>query len=96
MADISVHPPQGQAIPQEIQPLTTYDSKGTRLTCLTLADGDSPEPIVPSGKRKRDEDVNSEAGEDDDEDAWGGIEKQEESSDEVEDENEGELEEEDD
>lgn len=32
-----------------------YDTHGTRLTCVTLADGDIPESKV-NGKRKRDVD----------------------------------------
>jgi protein MAK11 len=36
----------------EIDPIAEYDSKGTRLTCVTLADGEDLGPPV-NGKRKR-------------------------------------------
>lgn len=36
----------------EITPLTEYDTKGSRLTCCTLAEG---EPIINNGKRKLDD-----------------------------------------
>ena len=39
-----------------IEPLTTYDSKGTRLTCVTLADGDIDIDGTVNGKRKREDD----------------------------------------
>ena len=42
--------------PKEIAPLTSYDSKGTRLTCITLADGDVQIGSVENLKRKREED----------------------------------------
>ena len=38
---------------KQIEPLTTYDSKGTRLTCVTLADGDMDTGGTVNGKRKR-------------------------------------------
>jgi len=38
----------------EINPIAEYDSKGTRLTCVTLADGEDVGPPV-NGKRKRGE-----------------------------------------
>jgi protein MAK11 len=37
--------------PQRLEPVVTYDTKGTRLTCLTIAGGDAEAPGV--GKRKR-------------------------------------------
>jgi protein MAK11 len=43
--------------------LTTYDSKGTRLTCVTLADGDMDIDGTVNGKRKR-EDENADEDED--------------------------------
>ncbi|CAA7269264.1 unnamed protein product [Cyclocybe aegerita] len=59
-------------LPKTIEPQTSYDSKGTRLTCITLADGDaSSAPIAGSGKRKRDEDAEEEEGSEDDDDAYG-------------------------
>ena len=41
---------------KQIEPLTTYDSKGTRLTCVTLADGDVDINGTVNGKRKREND----------------------------------------
>ena len=48
--------------PLQIDPLTEYDSKGSRLTCMTIADGDDAAPV--NGKRKRevtDEDADVES-----------------------------------
>ncbi|KJA23505.1 hypothetical protein HYPSUDRAFT_215091 [Hypholoma sublateritium FD-334 SS-4] len=83
----------------KIEPVITYDSKGTRLTCVTLADG-NVEITTSAGdaKRKRDEDESETDGEDsaeDDEDleegeGEGEEEDEEEEGDEEEDENEGE------
>jgi protein MAK11 len=62
----------------EISPVAEYDSKGTRLTCVTLADGDG-EDVPVNGKRKRADEDGEEgaasAGEDEEvEDAeWGGV-----------------------
>jgi protein MAK11 len=36
--------------PQKIEPVASYDTKGTRLTCVTLADGDSS--TAGQGKRE--------------------------------------------
>jgi len=38
----------------EIEADAVYDTHGTRLTCVTLADGDIPESKVTNGKRKHD------------------------------------------
>ena len=38
----------------QLQPIADYDTKGTRLTCLTLAEGDETTSL--NGKRKREED----------------------------------------
>ena len=58
----------------EILPVVTYDSKGSRLTCVTLAEGDvdhaeqhSTEKVI---KRKRESD--SEA-EEEDKEEWQGF-----------------------
>lgn len=65
--------PSALAISQrvQIQPCAEYNSKGTRLTCITAAEGDEPlnEPVV--GKRKRsDGDSDDNGHEMEDEDAW--------------------------
>lgn len=39
----------------ELNPIVEYDTKGTRLTCVALADGEAVGPPV-NGKRKRGED----------------------------------------
>ncbi|KAI0332690.1 WD40 repeat-like protein [Cubamyces sp. BRFM 1775] len=54
----------------ELQPVTEYDTKGTRLTCLTLADGESgPGSAVP-GKRKRDDDEDEDDSGEENEAEW--------------------------
>ena len=53
---------------KQIEPLTTYDSKGTRLTCVTLADGDMDTGGVVNGKRKRENDEDGNRNENGDED----------------------------
>ena len=63
-------PIEASGIP-EISPVVTYDSKGSRLTCITLAEGDvdhSDHTPVKGAKRKRD--VDSEAEE---EEEWEGF-----------------------
>jgi protein MAK11 len=39
----------------EITPVAEYDTNGTRLTCVTIADGDGETKPL-NGKRRRDED----------------------------------------
>jgi protein MAK11 len=59
--------------PAQIQPVASYDTKGTRLTCVCLADGQVVEGPKPTprggGKRKRDilDDEDEEEDEDEDE-----------------------------
>ena len=38
---------------QRLEPAAVYDTKGTRLTCVTLSDGDVAE--IRKGKRKRED-----------------------------------------
>jgi protein MAK11 len=52
---------------RQIEPLTTYDSKGTRLTCVTLADGDVDIDATVNGKRKREDDEDGNGNGDEDE-----------------------------
>ncbi|THH27404.1 hypothetical protein EUX98_g6782 [Antrodiella citrinella] len=40
--------------PLQLQPVAKYDTKGSRLTCVTLAGGDAGEVGAINGKRKRD------------------------------------------
>ncbi|GLB41620.1 putative WD domain, G-beta repeat [Lyophyllum shimeji] len=56
----------------EILPVAVYDSKGTRLTCVTLADGDmeSVGDMQVGEKRKHEEGGDSEGEEDEDEEEW--------------------------
>lgn len=78
----------------KIEPVITYDSKGTRLTCVTLADGNVEiTTTAGDGKRKRDEDESESANEDsaeDDADSEEGDGEGEEDEEDEEDENEGE------
>lgn len=68
---------------QEIQPVATYDTKGTRLTCVTLGEGEIGNENV-TGKRNRER---QEVEEDDDEESaedeeWGGVGADEEAEEE--------------
>lgn len=67
--------------PVEISPLVTYDSKGTRLTCLTLGDGGADVPEVSAGGKRKHTDEDSASDEEngnesdsDDHSVWGGLE----------------------
>lgn len=53
----------------QIEPEAEYDTKGTRLTCIALADGDDEgeEVMTTMGKRKRGEEEGEE------EEEWGGL-----------------------
>ena len=73
-------------------PVADYDTKGSRLTCLTLADGDVGGPAVANGKRKRDADDDEKDVEDEGSEEW---DSQEEEEGEEEDEEDGEDEDED-
>ncbi|KAF8159382.1 WD40-repeat-containing domain protein [Crassisporium funariophilum] len=101
MAPVPEHPSESQK-PVQIEPSTTYDSKGTRLTCVTLAEGGEEVGVGPlEGKRKRaDDEENDEEDEQDegdsaDEDDFGaGWENGEEEEEEEVEEEEEEVEEE--
>lgn len=56
----------------EISPVATYDSKGSRLTCMTLADGEMShlEQPTPEKGAKRDREPDSETEE---EEEWLGL-----------------------
>ena len=54
---------EGKTMPQ-LEPVAEYDTKGTRLTCLTLADGDADATAPANGKRKRAEDEDEEDADD--------------------------------
>ena len=77
----------------QLQPVAEYDTKGTRLTCLALADGDLPAGPSANGKRKREVDADEEDEAEADEDEFGS--ENEASEDAVEDEDEAEEEDED-
>lgn len=71
LAAIATESPSGELL--EISPVAEYDTKGSRLTCMTMADGDNvPQPI--NGKRAREmEDPGSDgdsAVESDESDGW--------------------------
>lgn len=99
--DVATVASTSESTPQQIKPIGSYDSKGTRLTCVTLADRDvEGQTIVGDGKRKRDDDDDEqESGseqeddqsEDDEDTAFGaGWEDEEEMEEEEEDEEESE------
>jgi protein MAK11 len=75
--DLSLLPPSSPTettdIP-DISPVATYDSKGSRLTCVTLADdemGQLEQPPPEEGeKRKRESDSGTE---EEEEDEWPGL-----------------------
>ncbi|KIY70261.1 WD40 repeat-like protein [Cylindrobasidium torrendii FP15055 ss-10] len=56
---------------KDIQPVAEYDAKGTRFTCVTLADQDAETPLT-AGKRKRDT-KDSDDDEEDEDDEWKGV-----------------------
>ena len=47
----------------QLEPVAEYDTKGTRLTCLAVGDGDVAAPLA-NGKRKREADEDDEGDED--------------------------------
>lgn len=69
----------------ELQSIAEYDTKGSRLTCMTLADGelvDDKQQVI-NGKRKHvDEDDADEDQKDAAGDAWSGFDNEEDSSEE--------------
>ena len=75
--DLTLLPASAQVAPSdipEISPVVTYDSKGSRLTCVTLAESGvdyaeqpSPEKVA---KRKRESDSE---GEEEEEEEWQGL-----------------------
>lgn len=73
--DLSLLPPPGLSEETDIvetSPVVTYDSKGSRLTCVTLADGDVDrleQPKHNKGTKREREPESSEA----EEDEWEGL-----------------------
>ncbi len=55
----------------QLPPVVKYDTKGTRLTCLTLADGDVAKGAAVNGKRKRDDEAPEDGDSDDDDAGFG-------------------------
>ncbi|KAI0642016.1 WD40 repeat-like protein [Trametes meyenii] len=53
-----------------LEPVTHYDTKGTRLTCVAFADGEVDAKSTAYGKRKRDGDEGGEGSEADSENEW--------------------------
>ncbi|KAG9018904.1 hypothetical protein FRB90_008485 [Tulasnella sp. 427] len=76
----------------QVSPIATYDTKGSRLTSLTMADDAPPQT---AGKRKRDDD-NDDGGNEEEEGEWSDVSLDEEQVSEGENEDEEEEEEEDD
>lgn len=52
MYDLAELPVEVQAELPQLNPIAEYDTKGSRLTCMTLADGEVVSSSV-NGKRKR-------------------------------------------
>ncbi|KAJ7663795.1 WD40-repeat-containing domain protein [Mycena polygramma] len=71
--DLGALPAQPGSTVLEISPVAEYDSKGTRLTCVTLADGEIEESGAVNGKRKRTDDEEEGSESDEEEEAWGGV-----------------------
>lgn len=58
----------------QISPVAEYDTKGTRLTCVTIADGEALEHASSvSGKRKRGDEGSEQEDEDE---GWGAHEQE--------------------
>ncbi len=53
--DLAALPVSSEARTQ-LEPVAEYDTKGTRLTCVALAEGDAETPTPAAGKRKREDD----------------------------------------
>jgi protein MAK11 len=73
--DLSLLPPPAPSeTAPEISPVVTYDTKGSRLTCVTLADGEMShlEPPTPSKAEKRRRGSDSER-EEEEEEEWQGL-----------------------
>ncbi|KAJ7132345.1 WD40-repeat-containing domain protein [Mycena epipterygia] len=71
--DLAALPANPSGTVLEIAPVAEYDSKGTRLTCVTLADGDvEGSGAAVNGKRKRTDEEEPESDADEDEE-WGGV-----------------------
>ena len=77
--DLASLPPASSTSPNQekvqIEPITEYDTKGSRLTCLTLADGEVADPKNVNGKRKRevkdeDEDGSEESNDEEEQEEW--------------------------
>lgn len=47
---------------KEIQPVAMYDTKGTRLTCVTLAEGDMPTASSHTAEEEEDRDDHDDTG----------------------------------
>lgn len=85
--DLAAVPRAGEESVVQIEPEAEYDTKGTRLTCIALADGDDEgEGVMATmGKRKRGEEEREDGdgegeGEEEEEEEWGGLEEVVESS----------------
>ncbi|KAG6879939.1 hypothetical protein C0992_009297 [Termitomyces sp. T32_za158] len=90
-----VPPPSASEEVVEIAPVAVYDTKGTRLTCLTLADGDADGGEVLAGEKRKEREGEGEGeGEESEDDAAEEWPSEKEEEDEEEDEEEEEEEEE--
>ncbi|KAJ7580230.1 WD40-repeat-containing domain protein [Mycena floridula] len=63
----SLPAPESSSDMVQISPVVDYDTKGTRLTCLTLADGEAINTAPTNGKRKHQDEEEEEASDDEEE-----------------------------
>lgn len=95
LASLPTKEPSPNETRTQLNPVGEYDTKGTRLTCMAIADGDIEDVGGVNGKRKREEEQDED--EDDEQDGQNvdddGDEEEEEENEEVEMEGEDEDEE---
>lgn len=73
-ASESVSQTESTAEPHQLSHIANYDTKGSRLTCMTLADGEvSSTTESTTGKRKLNDRDDGVVRDDSEDEAWGGI-----------------------
>jgi protein MAK11 len=74
---VEIHTPtpaeKNSSIPKQIKPLTSYDSKGTRFTCVTLADGELDNVPLENGMQGGESRDSGEDWDGEEDDIWGGV-----------------------
>jgi protein MAK11 len=75
--DLGLLPEKNESEVTTIEPVAEYDTKGTRLTCVTLADGDVNVAVADeatgNGKRKHEDEDSNEEEEEEEEEGWNGV-----------------------